>query len=129
MILVLRADSPDVIVGIHDGNKVIAEKNWHAGRELSTQILQVIDEICNEANTNKRELDGIIVYEGPGSYTGLRISISVGNALAYAHNLPIVGSTSDDWIASGLQNLKIIDEFAPISPVYGGEVFTTKPRK
>ena len=129
MILVLRADSPEVTVAVYDGHNVKSEKRWQAGRELSAKILHAIDDICLHAETKKEDLDGFVVYEGPGSYTGLRISISVGNALAYAHNIPIAGASGDSWIQSGLSKLESQVEFTPVNPVYGGEVYTTNPKK
>ena len=129
MILCLRADNPDVYIGLWVNGQETAAKSWQAGRELSTQILSVIQDICNESGKSTEQITGIVVFEGPGSYTGLRISISVANALAYSSQIPITGSTSDNWIELGLKNLQSKKSFTPISPVYGGEVYTTKPKK
>lgn len=129
MILCIKADNPDVYIGIWNDDQEIAVKTWQAGRELSTQILSVIDDMCVQAGTTHEKIAGIVVYEGPGSYTGLRISVSVANALAYSYQIPITGSTSEIWIESGMNKLKLIKKFMPISPVYGGEVYTTKPKK
>jgi tRNA threonylcarbamoyladenosine biosynthesis protein TsaB len=129
MILCLRADSPDVYIGLWENSKEKSAKSWQAGRELSTQILSVIEEICKDSRTTLGQISGIVVFAGPGSYTGLRISISVANALAYSNQIPISGLTGDVWIQSGTEQLTTIDKFKPISPMYGGEVYTTKPKK
>lgn len=129
MILCIRADSPHIYLGIWNDSKELSAKSWEAGRELSTQILSVIEANCKKVAISLNQLDGIIVYEGPGSYTGLRISISVANAIGYSEAIPVVGSTSENWIAEGLEKLKTVKIFTPISPVYGGEVYTTKPKK
>lgn len=129
MILFIRADSPNVYLGIGNDGQEIAVKTWLAGRELSTQILTEISDICLQSSITQDQINGIVVYEGPGSYTGLRISISVSNTLAYSYQIPIIGSTSDDWIKLGILKLKGINNFTPVSPVYGGEVYTTRPKK
>lgn len=129
MVLCIRADSPDVYIGIWDSGQEKISKTWQAGRELSTQILSVITNSCDSAGISLEQLQGVVVYEGPGSYTGLRISVSVANALAYSCQIPILGSSGDDWVASGLSSLRTIHEYSPIAPVYGGEVYTTKPKK
>jgi tRNA threonylcarbamoyladenosine biosynthesis protein TsaB len=93
------------------------------------QILSEIEANCDKVAIGINELSGIVVYQGPGSYTGLRISITTANAIGYSHNIPIFGSTGDDWVAIGINKLENISTFAPISPIYGGEVYTTKPKK
>jgi tRNA threonylcarbamoyladenosine biosynthesis protein TsaB len=129
MLLCIKADSSDVYIGLWLDNMEKVSKTWQAGRELSVQILDEIELLCSKAETSLEKLDGIVAYEGPGSYTGLRISISVINAIGYAHAIPAVGSAGVDWIMQGLGKLKDTKEFVPISPVYGGEVYTTKPIK
>ena len=130
MFLCIKTDSSEAeILVINDNQSVVAQRKWQSDRELSNQLLQVITDICEEANTRLSKISGIIVYQGPGSYTGLRISMSTANAIAYSENLPIVGSTDEDWIENGLIDIELIKNFKPISPNYGGEVYTTKPKK
>lgn len=128
-ILLVRADSPEVEIDIHIDGKPVASKHWQAGRELSGQIHQVIDDLLSQSGKKLTDLTGIVVYEGPGSYTGLRISISVVNALGYSLNIPAVATTGPDWKPSGSAKLEITDTFVPVVPVYGGQVYTTTPRK
>jgi tRNA threonylcarbamoyladenosine biosynthesis protein TsaB len=129
MILSLRADSPEVFIAIYSSGKSVASKQWQAGRELSVQLLQVIEDLSKQAGVSLSGLEGVVVYEGPGSYTGLRISISVANSLGYAYSIPIVGCTGTDWISEGMKKLHSIVEFTPLVPVYGGQVHTTQPKK
>lgn len=129
MILLIKSDSNEVEVLLYENGQQIAYKKWDAGRELSEQLLDEIVDICNIVGKNLNDVGGLVVYEGPGSYTGLRISISVANSLGYSYKIPVVGSTGDDWIQVGLAKLQIVKDFTPVSPVYGGEVFTTKPKK
>lgn len=128
MILCIKADSHDVFLGLFK-DTLLAEKSWNAGRELSVQIHQEIETILESAGIELSDITGIIVYEGPGSYTGLRISISVANTIGYAQDIPVVGSTGGGWIEQGLANFRTLSTFSPVKPVYGGGVFTTKPRK
>jgi tRNA threonylcarbamoyladenosine biosynthesis protein TsaB len=128
MTLFIRADSPDVLIEIGEGQEV-ASKQWQAGRELSVQIHQVIDDLLTQLNAKLADITGIAVYEGPGSYTGLRISISVANALGYSLDVPVVAATGEDWKVLGTAELKTNDTFTPVTPVYGGQVYTTTPRK
>ncbi len=129
MKIVIRSDKPESYIAIFNDNQEIAVKKWQSGRELSTQILSVIDELLNIAKIKPRNLTGVIVYEGPGSYTGLRIGTSVANAIGYSEQIPVFAVGGEDWIKEGQVKLKETSIFVPVSPVYGGQVFTTKPRK
>lgn len=63
-------------------------------REHSQRILGFIDEVTQEAGVAKAELDGIVVGIGPGSFTGVRIGVSVAQGLAYSLGLKVVGITT-----------------------------------
>jgi tRNA threonylcarbamoyladenosine biosynthesis protein TsaB len=129
MILAIKSDEPEVYLGLFKDEKEQIAKNWSPGRELSVEILEVIDYLCKKTETAVTEIDGIIVYQGPGSYTGLRIGVSVANTMGYSNNIPVVGVTGKEWIDKGFYEIKKIDKFSSVSPLYGGEVYTTKPKK
>ncbi len=57
----------------------------------SEELLPEIDKLLAKNKVKLKDLKGIIVVCGPGSYTGLRVGISAANALAYGLGIPIVG--------------------------------------
>jgi tRNA threonylcarbamoyladenosine biosynthesis protein TsaB len=69
------------------------------------------------------------MYKGPGSFTGLRIGLSIGNALANSFDIPIVGETGDDWIQHGLKRLEDQENDKIVMPEYGAPVHITKQKK
>jgi tRNA threonylcarbamoyladenosine biosynthesis protein TsaB len=129
MILCIKADSPDVYLGIWDNRNEKTSRVWQAGRELSVQLLIEIKNQCDMNSIKMANFKGVIVYEGPGSYTGLRISFSTANAIGYSYNIPVIGATDDNWIIDGIIRLQKTNVYKPLSPIYGGEVYTTKPKK
>lgn len=130
MILCLRTDASEVAVNIYSNGSCVVERQVDMGKKLSDQLLSVIQEVCQDAGCSINDLEAIIVYQGPGSYTGLRIGISVANALAYSSDISIVGANGDDWITKGLRDVKSLkDRFHPVVPIYGGAVHVTTPRK
>jgi len=129
LILCIKADAPEVYVGLWHDTKEKSSKQWLAGRELSGQLLEVIESLCRENSSSISDIAGIIVYSGPGSYTGLRISVSVVNSIGYSYEIPIIGTSGDSWIHSGLEKMDSTTAFVPITPVYGSEAYTTKPKK
>jgi tRNA threonylcarbamoyladenosine biosynthesis protein TsaB len=129
MILILKTDEFEVYIGLWSEGKEQNAKKWEPGRELSVQILDEINNLCEKLSINVTNLSGVIVYEGPGSYTGLRISVSVANSIGYSNNIPVIGASGINWIGDALIEIKNTDHFSSVSPIYGGEVYTTKPIK
>jgi len=133
MILLLKTNESSAYVGISDDGKIVAERQWEAGRKLSNDLLSVITSICKKVANSTSDFDGIVVFEGPGSYTGLRIGISVANSLGYSYDIPVTGSAGEAWQTDGLRVLQSLPsvekKFKPITPVYGSAAHVTKPRK
>lgn len=130
MILALRTDTNRAFLGLLSAaGEILQSKDWDAGRQLSVQLPAAIDELLSSANTEYKDVTGIIVYEGPGSFTGLRIGITIVNTMAHELKIPIVGSTSDNWITDGIEKLVNATADTIVMPIYGGEANITKPRK
>jgi N6-L-threonylcarbamoyladenine synthase len=62
-----------------------------ASRHHVEQITLVLEEAMRQANISFAELDAIAVTEGPGLVGALLIGVNAAKALAFAHNLPLVG--------------------------------------
>lgn len=64
----------------------------------AAHILPMVDEILKQGETAISDLDGIVFGQGPGSFTGLRITVSVIKGLAFAHQIPVFPVTSFEAI-------------------------------
>jgi tRNA threonylcarbamoyladenosine biosynthesis protein TsaB len=102
---------------------------WTAHRELGMTLHTKIKDLLQKQNLDWNDIEGIVCFKGPGSFTGLRIGLSVGNALAQANSLPIIGAEGEDWIQDGIRKLAGGTNDKVVIPEYGGEVLTTKPKK
>jgi tRNA threonylcarbamoyladenosine biosynthesis protein TsaB len=129
MILALRTDKPEAELYLYNNDVLLDTITWHAHRELSDTLLIKIDELLDQNSTSKQTLTGIIVYQGPGSFTGLRIGISVANTLSYSLHIPIVGEVEEGWLQKGLESIVGAKPSQVIIPEYGSEATITKPRK
>lgn len=130
MILALRTDSMTAFIAtLSPAGEVVKSKEWEAGRQLSVQLPAAIDEILEQSDSSYAGLSGLIIYEGPGSFTGLRIGITIANTIAHELNIPIVGSTGDTWLEDGVEKLKTAKPGIIVMPVYGGEANITKQKK
>lgn len=133
MILTIRTDKPEAEIGIYDkdGNK-LAYETWQAHRQLAETIHLKIQDMLKTTPVKGQTLEnlkGLVVYEGPGSYTGLRIGMSVANAMAYSYNLKIVAVSGEDWQVKGLELLAKGGGVAVALPKYEAPAKTTSPTK
>jgi len=126
MYLAIRTSDKISEIYLLDEKEIKKERKWEAGRELSKELLTVIDNIIEH---DFDSLKGLIVFAGPGSFTGLRIGVTTMNALAYGKNLPIVGTTNEDWLEEGAKRLKLGEDDKMVIPEYGSEAHITLPKK
>lgn len=129
IILTLRTDKPEAEIGLFDGATELAYETWHAHRQLAETIHTKLQAVLESQRKTLTDLKGIVVYEGPGSFTGLRIGVSVANALAYGLNIPVSAATGQDWIGQGIKRLVDNKGAQYAMPEYGSPVHITKPKK
>ena len=99
--------------------------DWEAGRALARGLLGFIQEKVGDV----KNISGIGIMRGPGSFTGLRIGMAVANTLADGLGVPIVGETGDSWRETALGRLLSGEDDQVILPFYGGDAHITKPKK
>jgi tRNA threonylcarbamoyl adenosine modification protein YeaZ len=132
MILFVDTTEKSARVGIWNDSDLRVEK-FEAGRELDSLILVKIDELLSKYQINLKDIEGIIASVGPGSFTGLRIGLSVVNALGYGLNIPVAGVANEKneqaIIKTGLKELDGKTKFEkPVLAEYGAEPNITKPK-
>ncbi len=128
MILLLDTSTPVCNLTFTDENWK-HEVSWEAGRGLAKGLLSFLETQLHEVGKGWDDITGIVSYQGPGSFTGLRIGITVCNSLAYAGALPIVGTVGENWQELGIQRLHAGENDEIVMPEYGGEANITQPRK
>lgn len=129
MILAVRTDNPEAEVYLVSDEGVVSRYIWHAHRALAETLLGVIVEQLAQHEARLTDITGIICFEGPGSYTGLRIGLSVANALAYSYAVPIVAAGGENWLQAGMAALEDETQHTIALPVYGGPAFTSVAKK
>ena len=102
--LLIDTSNQPLSVAIMKDNEVIAEKTTDIKKNHSVQLMPEIAEILTESKINKTEITDIVVAEGPGSYTGLRIGVTVAKTLAYALNTNLYGVSSLKALASTVKD-------------------------
>lgn len=110
-----------------DGAKSVYE--WEAGRTLARDMLAHLRDLLAEQSLTFADITGIGINRGPGSYTGLRIGMTVLNTLASAEHIPVVGATGGAWQDDCLRRLAAGEDDQMVLPEYGGDANITQPRK
>ena len=127
IVLAMRTDKAEAELYLYKDGNLIATEKWHAHRELSDTIHKKIELLLASSQLTFAMVEKVIIYAGPGSFTGLRIGHSVANAFAYGLGIPVVSVSGNEWLNDGLAQQ--IDTFVPVSPFYGAEANITKPKK
>lgn len=127
IVLVDTSSAVCVLVLVIDGKQY--EYEWQADRRLAKELLAFLRDRLSEHAATVHNITGIGVMRGPGSFTGLRIGMTVLNTLAESVSVPIVGVTGDDWRQVALQRLDSGENDRLVLPEYGADAHITKPRK
>lgn len=128
MILLLDTSTPECRLTLVD-ERERSETTWQADRELAKGLLQYLHEQLLARGSNWSDIQAIGVFEGPGSFTGLRIGLTVLNTVAGANNIPIVGARGDSWQDDALTRIKNGDNDQMVMPFYGSDPHITQSRK
>ena len=152
MILTIRTDKPVAEIGLFKDSKKIAYERWRAHRQLTATIHKKLQQILNPSTKISKlhnpltdysardlvrgkqvlsldDIEGIVVFKGPGSFTGLRIGLTVANAMAYSSNVPIVARSGQKWIQTGIKDLQAGKNDKIALPRYGHPANISKPKK
>lgn len=128
MIILLDTATPTARLTIVDEDTQY-DYQWEANRELARGLLGWLRESVEQTGHTWSDIGGIGVFEGPGSFTGLRIGMAVCNTLAESLGVPIVAVTGEDWQQRAVQRLRAGENDEIALPLYDRDANITKPRK
>jgi tRNA threonylcarbamoyladenosine biosynthesis protein TsaB len=97
-VLALDTSTEALSIALRNGQETI-ERGLETQRGHAEQILSLIDAVLAEAGVRLSQLDGIAAGVGPGSFTGVRISVAVAQGLSFGAGLPVVPVTSLEALA------------------------------
>ena len=129
IILTIRTDKPEAEVGLYDNEVQLAYETWQAHRQLAETIHSKLRSLLTAQHRDLKDLQGIACFQGPGSFTGLRIGLAVANALSYSYQLPIVAAQDPNWLEAGVQRLLAGENDQQALPFYGADAHITLQKK
>ena len=92
----LLLDSSNVFlsVGLAKDGKVVDKISYEAWQRQSEMMVTEVDNVLKRNHLDKKDLDGVVVGIGPGSYTGVRIGVTIAKTMAYALHIKIYAKSS-----------------------------------
>lgn len=98
---VLAIDTSNQVMGvaIGDEHRVLGEIITNMKKNHSVRLMPAVDMLLDEVQMQPSDLDRIAVACGPGSYTGVRIGVSVAKTMAWSLQIPLVGISSLEALA------------------------------
>ncbi|MCS6840450.1 MAG: tRNA (adenosine(37)-N6)-threonylcarbamoyltransferase complex dimerization subunit type 1 TsaB [Roseiflexus sp.] len=92
MLLAIDTSTADAGIACYDGERgALGECVWRAGRDHTAQLLPQIDLLLRHIRCSRSDIQAVAVALGPGSWSGLRVGMSVAKGFALACDLPLIG--------------------------------------
>ena len=91
-------------IGGHEG--ILGSIHTTRGRRHAETLTPAIEALCRQTRIDLDDIGAIAVDVGPGMFTGLRVGVTTGKAIAYARRLPMIGVTSLDLLAFPLRHTR-----------------------
>ncbi len=111
-------------VALSKDNEVLAYQLNNDTPKQAEQLVPMMEQVLDEAATSYTDLDALVSTIGPGSFTGIRIGMSVINAIALAHTLPTLGLSTLEVLAhSAVQQCSPDHTIVAILNAYRGQCY------
>ena len=91
LILNIETSTSVCSVALSEGEEVVFEKASFEGPSHAALLGVYMEEALEAAKSKGIKLDAVAVSSGPGSYTGLRIGVSVAKGLCFGYGIPLIG--------------------------------------
>ena len=130
MIICLESATNLCSVALCDSARVISMRESKESKSHASLLTVFIGEILREQGIKAGDLEAVAVSKGPGSYTGLRIGVSVAKGIAYGASIPLIGietTLAMFWGMAGSQPFSAVSDsnllFCPMLDARRMEVY------
>lgn len=97
--VLLDTSNTNLNVGLAKDRVIFAKKEYEAWQRQSEFLVEELNNLLETNNLTRNDINEVIVSKGPGSYTGVRIAMTVAKVMAFALNVPL-------FLASSLEIFK-----------------------
>jgi len=122
---ILAIDTSNYVLGVAllEENQVLGEYITNLKKNHSVRIMPAIQTLMKDCGRVPADLTRIVVAKGPGSYTGVRIGVTIAKTLAWTLNIPLVGVSSLEILAASVGRY-FNGYMAPLFDARRGQVYT-----
>lgn len=110
--LFIDSATANLVVAIIDNNKIKYQFNENVSKDMSKIIMPILNEAFILSEIKPNQIDKIFASTGPGSFTGIRVGLTVAKTMAWALKIPVIPISSLEIIAStntNTNNIALID--------------------
>lgn len=100
MLLAIDTATRTASIALYNDAGILAETTWRSKMNHTVELMPQITRLLDLAQIRKTDLRAIGVALGPGSFTGLRVGMSVAKGLAFARQIPLLGIPTLDVVAA-----------------------------
>ncbi len=97
IILAINTASSHTGIALFDASKLLAKNSWQAHNDEAEKLMPAIAELLKKSGQKFSDIKQIYVIKGPGSFTGLRVGVTVANTLAYLNQCELFGITTFEY--------------------------------
>ncbi|WP_110926856.1 tRNA (adenosine(37)-N6)-threonylcarbamoyltransferase complex dimerization subunit type 1 TsaB [Bacillus massiliglaciei] len=121
---VLAIDTSNFTLGIAlaDRGQVVGEYITNLKKNHSVRVMPAIQTLLKDCDTKPEDLDRIVVAKGPGSYTGVRIGVTIAKTLAWTLKIPLSAVSSLEVLAANGRHFQGM--ISPLFDARRGQVYT-----
>ena len=92
--LFLDTSSKKLVVILVKDNEILSKKELESINDHASHLVPFIDEVLKENSMTTKDINKIFIVNGPGSFTGTRIGVTVGKTLAFSNNINVIPVSS-----------------------------------
>ena len=126
LLLNIETTTKNCSVALFENSKLLSYKEHNSHQYLHAEYLTVfIEEVLKKIDITLKEIDGIALSKGPGSYTGLRIGTSTAKALCYSLDIPLISISTLRYMAFAMSRKEKYKFYCPMIDARRMEVFAS----
>ena len=100
MLLAVDTSTAQVGLALYDGSQVLSEMTWTTHQHHTTELAPALSGLLNRCGVSMDMVNALGVAIGPGSFTSLRVGLSLVKGIALARHIPVIGISTLDVVAT-----------------------------
>ncbi len=96
--LAINTASSQTSIALFKDTEILQEETWKSNNDEAEKLMPAIEQMLNQNNLSYENIDQIYCVKGPGSFTGLRIGVTVANTISYLTNTKLFSISTFEYL-------------------------------